>query len=411
MNDMTVYWIWLQLCLGSGAKVDEGLAYFENPKAIYDAKHEQLVYSAAFSPAQIDKLSDKSLDAAQKVICECEEIGCGIVTPDSAKYPESLFCMSNYPLVLYTLGDIGCLQNRLAISIVGTRRASDSGLEIAGKLSSSLCRAGVAIVSGGALGIDSAAHLGAVSAGGCTVAVIGCGFNARYHDGIEIIRDDIMENGAVISEYPPSAGVKGINFPIRNRIIATLSCGTVVVEAAPKSGSLITANIALEYGRDVFAVPGNAANLIQLGTIGLIRDGATPVFASSDILEQYSITCPELVKWDKVESDLLYENSENIDFSKIKYGVKKVVMPKNDVVDEKEISDIPPATESEQAAAPSGLSGNEKAVYEAIAQGKSDSDSIKEKTQLSMSEIMVALTTLEISGIIKCLPGHIYRIN
>lgn len=320
--------------------------------------------------------------------------------------------MPNYPLVLYTLGNIECLKGKMAISVVGTRRASDSGLEIAGKLSASLCRAGVVVVSGGALGIDSAAHLGAVSAGGSTVAVLGCGFNAKYHDGIEVIRDDIIENGAVISEYAPSVEARGMNFPIRNRIIATLSLGTVVVEAASKSGSLITANIAAEYGREVFAVPGNAANLIQMGTIGLIRDGATPVFSSLDILGQFSLTHHDLVEWEKVESDLLYQNKEQIDFSKIKYGVRKIVMPKDKEIDEKEIEHIPPATESaEKAETPEGLNDAEKAVFEAISQGANESDSIKEKTGLSMSEILVALTTLEISGIIKCQPGHIHKIN
>ncbi|MBQ7654107.1 MAG: DNA-processing protein DprA [Clostridia bacterium] len=411
MNDMTLYWIWLQLRLGSGANVDEGIAFFENPKAVYDATHEQLVFSAAFTSGQIKKLADKNLSDAQKVITECEDIGCGIVTPDSDKYPKALMCMPNYPLVLYTLGDIECLKNKLAISIVGTRRASDSGLEIAGKLSASLCRAGAVVVSGGALGIDSAAHLGALSAGGSTVAVLGCGFNAKYHDGTDVIRDDIEENGALISEYHPSFAARAMNFPIRNRIIAALGMGTVVIEAAQKSGSLITANISADYGRDVFAVPGNAANLIQLGTIGLIRDGATPVFSSSDILNQYSVTYSDLIDWDKVESDLLYQSHEEIDFSKIKYGVKKIVMPKDKKVDEKEIEDIPPATESCKNSIPDGLSPAERAVYEAIAEGNSDSDSIKEKTNLPMSDILVALTTLEISGIIKCPGGHIYKIN
>lgn len=413
MNEMTVYWIWLQLCLGSGAKVDEGIAYFGNPKAVFDAKHEQLVYSGAFTPAQIGKLSDKSLAKAEKVITECEDIGCGIITPDNAKYPEALMCMPNYPLVLYTLGNIECMKDKMTISIVGARRASDEGVRMAGSLAASLCRAGVIVVSGGALGIDSAAHLGVLSEGGSTIAVIACGFNANYRDGINIIRDDIMEKGVVISEYPPSAGVKAINFPIRNRIIAALGMGTVVVEAAAKSGSLITANLAAEYGREVFAVPGNAASFIHLGTVGLIRDGAIPVFSSLDILGQFSAVHTDLVKWDKVESDLLNEEGQKIDYSIIKYGADKVVVTKNKNagVSKKELEEIPPASDSDsdKEELPAWLGETEMAVYEAIAGGCADADSVFEKTGVSMPEILTALTMLEVSGIIKSQGGNIYK--
>ena len=415
MNDMTLYWIWLQLCLGCGAKVEECVAYFGDPKSIYDASDYERKISASFTPEQLKKLSTKTLEDARKVLVECEEIGCGIVTPDETKYPQALKCMPNYPLVLYTMGDIGCLKNKLAISIVGTRRASDAGLDIAGKLSASLCRAGVVVVSGGALGIDSAAHLGAVKAGGSTVAVLGCGFNANYHDGIEIIRDDIIEKGAVISEYHPSVGARSYHFPIRNRIIATLSVGTVVVEAALRSGSLITSNIASEYGRDIFAVPGNAANLIQLGTIELIRDGATPVFSAVDILGNYSSTHRELIDWDKVERDLTHEKKDSINFSKIKYEVKngKVQKKRETNKVEKQSSATSETIEEskEKKYNTDNLSNEEKAVFEAIAQGAKNSDLIMEKTQLPVNEILVALTMLEISGIIKCLPGHIYEIK
>lgn len=412
MNEMTLYWIWLQLCLGSGAKVDESVAYFENPKAIYDAGDTQRVYSNAFTSNQLKKLKTKTLEDAEKVLIECEKTGCGIITPDNEKYPRKLMCMTNYPLVLYTLGDLNCLKGREAISIVGTRRASDSGLDIAGKLSASLCRAGVTVVSGGAFGIDSAAHLGALSEKGKTVAVLGCGFNAKYRDGITGFRQDIIENGAIISEYHPSVEAKGTNFPIRNRIIAALSLGTVVVEAATKSGSLITANLALDYGRDVFAVPGNAANLVQMGTISLIRDGATPVFSSLDILGQYAFTHPDTIDWEKVESDLLYHNHEQIDFSKIKYEVKRVIGGKNDVpIDKREYKDIIPETDKqyfEEKKININISPDAQKVLDVFGDGPVTIDEITEQTSLTMPKILVALTQLEISGIIKSQPGHIY---
>lgn len=418
MNEMTLYWIWLQLCLGSGARTDEIIAYFENPKDIYYAGNRERMCSQAFTPSQLKKLVPEKLKDAQKVIEECEKIGCGIITPDSFKYPKSLYCMSNYPLVLYTMGDIECLKNKIAISVVGTRKASDSGLDIAGKLSASLCRAGVVIVSGGAFGIDSAAHMGALSANGSTVAVLGCGINAKYKDGAEVIRQDIMENGAIISEYHPSVEARGMNFPIRNRIIAALSLGTVVVEAAAKSGSLITASLAAEYGKDIFAVPGNAANLIQIGTIGLIRDGATPVFSSIDVLGQYAMSHSEYIDWDNVESDLLYQNHEKIDFSKVKYTVTRVIQHNTEKVKEPKKEELLNNIENnliekrentiKTDVGTSFFSPEQKAVYDVFCEKPVSTDEIKEKTHLSMPKILVSLTKLEISGIIKSQPGNFY---
>lgn len=422
MNEITLYWIWLQLCLGSGARTDEIIAYFENPKDIYFAGKRERLNSQTFTDLQLKKLSPDKLKDAYKVIEECEKIGCGIITPDSPKYPKSLYCMTNYPLVLYTMGNIECLKNKIAISVVGTRKASDSGLDIAGKLSASLCRAGVVIVSGGAFGIDSAAHMGALSVNGSTVAVLGCGFNAKYKDGAEVIRQDIMENGAIISEYHPSVEARGMNFPIRNRIIAALGLGTVVVEAAAKSGSLITASLAAEFGKDIFAVPGNAANLIQLGTIGLIRDGATPVFSSIDVLGQYAMSHSEYIDWDSVESDLLYQNHEKIDFSKVKYTVTRVLQSNTDNIShikkcnkEKTSNDIENHSQEKREnnvkkrqPDTTAFTPEEQAVYDVFGERPVSTDELKEKTQLPMPKILVALTKLEISGIIKSQPGNIY---
>ena len=429
MNDMTLYWIWLQQCLGEGAKTDNITGYFSNAKELYLAGEKERRLSGVFTAKQLEKLNRKSLSDAQKILKSCEDLGCGIIGCDDERYPELLRQIPDFPLVLYTMGDVSCLNNSVTISIVGTRRASDSGLDIAGKLASSLCRAGTVVVSGGAYGIDSAAHLGAVLSKGKTVAVLGCGFNAKYKDGIVDIKRDILERGGLVSEYHPDVEARGYNFPVRNRIISALSLGTVVVEAANKSGSLITADLASRQGRDVFAVPGNSANLGQMGTVSLIRDGAIPVFSAYDVLSQYTATHARQIMWDKVEKDLLYEMKKQPDYSIIKYGNKKntekekppeknseeaeLVLTQNareikskEKAQQKKEEEKPPVSEEEISL----LSPNAKKILKIFEDRELRVDDICEKTMLPMSKILSSLTELEISGIIKSQPGHIYRM-
>lgn len=155
-----------------------------------------------------------------------------------------------------------------------------------------LCRAGTVIVSGGALGVDSAAHSGALRAGGTTIAVLGCGIGYPYLEGGRSMRDEISSHGALISEYPPGTPPSKTTFPCRNRLISGLCLGTVIVEAGENSGSLITARLAAEQGRDVFAIPGNVMSKNYTGTNRLLRDGAKPVYSALDVLENTSLSFP-----------------------------------------------------------------------------------------------------------------------
>lgn len=202
-----------------------------------------------------------------------------------ARYPKLLAAIPDPPVVLWVAGDAGCLALP-AVAIVGSRAASPYGIEAGSRLAGELGGAGMTVVSGLARGVDSAAHRGALGADALTIAVLGSGVDVIYPAEHRALADAIAGQGAVVSEYPPGTPPMKQYFPLRNRIISGLSLGVVVIEAAHKSGSLITANRALEQGRHVMAVPGNILSGRFSGSHGLLRDGARVVDGAADVLEE-----------------------------------------------------------------------------------------------------------------------------
>lgn len=218
-----------------------------------------------------------------------ERVGARIVTCFEPAYPPMLRHLTLPPALLYVRGT---LDERPAVAIVGSRRATPYGLEAAELFGGALAAAGVAVVSGFARGVDAAAHRGALAAGGVTVAVLGCGIDVDYPRGHRRLAAAVTERGAVVSELPCGAEPRAWNFPVRNRIIAALALGTLVVEAAARSGSLITARHALELGRDVLAVPGRIFDDRALGPNTLIAAGAVPARHPRDVLETLGLPVP-----------------------------------------------------------------------------------------------------------------------
>ncbi len=281
------YWIWLQRAVGPGKSINNLLSFFGDPVSLYEAGHNAWIESKSIKQKDIDRLIKYSPSQSYDIMKLCVDNGWHIVTCDDDNYPPLLKETDDYPALLYVWGDVDVLTAKVAIGIVGTRNASEYGIRVAESLSKSIALSGAVIVSGGALGIDKAAHRGAVSAGGKTIAVLGCGLGYPYLLENEKMRAIISENGAVISEYPPFTPPSKMTFPVRNRIISGISLGTVVIEAGIRSGSLITARLALEQGRDVYAVPGDVMSAGNYGTNSLIRDGAKPVFSALDVLDSY----------------------------------------------------------------------------------------------------------------------------
>ena len=234
------------------------------------------------------KIEDAEAWAA-RALATANRLGLAVLDASHEHYPEMLRQIVDPPIVLWVKGDTGTL-GATQVAVVGARAASPAGLEIARQLGHDLAQAGLVVVSGMARGADAQAHLGALDAGGRTIAVLGCGADRVYPPEHDLLAARIVENGAIVSELAPGAPPRKHHFPLRNRIISGLSRAVVVIEASDQSGSLITARAAMEQGRDVLAVPGGVLSGRSRGCHALIRDGARLVDSVTDVLEEIGWT-------------------------------------------------------------------------------------------------------------------------
>ncbi|MFH1452374.1 MAG: DNA-processing protein DprA [Armatimonadota bacterium] len=256
---------------------------------ILSADKEKLKKTYGLNNLLIDKLASVKKDnPAKKELEFCTKLGIKITTPGEKDYPLHLNNIYDPPLCLYYKGKMPA-DDDILISVVGSRAATPPGRINAENMGFKLASYGITVVSGMARGIDTCAHTGALKAGGKTLAVLGCGLNIVYPPENKKLMKQISETGAVISEFPPEAPPNAWNFPIRNRIISGISMATIVVEASQKSGSLITAGCALEQGKEVFAMPGNALSQVAKGVNRLIKDGARLIENAEDILLELNI--------------------------------------------------------------------------------------------------------------------------
>jgi len=280
------YWIWLA-SLGLGAKAFyQALRFFGSAAAFFDAvmNHSDILQSLSPETLCLARAAC-SRERENEILCELTSKDISALTRLNANYPEALSAIPWPPPVLFIKGRLSGLSD--AIGIVGTRRCTRRGYEhtrrVAGELE------GMCVVSGLARGIDTAAHLGALDAGVTTVAVLGCGADVIYPPENEDLYHRIIQNGAVISELPVGATPYTGNFPVRNRIIAGLSHGMLVVESEKKGGTAITASLAVQYGKDIFAIPGPSYLSISELPNALISAGALPVLDAADILKYYGM--------------------------------------------------------------------------------------------------------------------------
>lgn len=286
--DERAYWIALQQLEKVGSAVLVRLVnYFGSPRAVWEASPEELegVPGLKGEIAAVIVEGRQAVDPG-RLWEKIRELGLTMITIEDDIYPLSLREIPGPPAVLYLAGDPAYL-HRHALAVVGTRRATAYGQRMASEIAADLARAGFGVVSGMARGIDTAAHRGALRAGGWTVAVLGSGLDIIYPPENKGLAAEITAHGVVISEFPPGTMPLPGNFPRRNRLISGLSLGTVVVEAGEKSGALITADLALDQGKDVFAVPGPVTSHASRGTNKLIKQGAKLVENVNDILEEY----------------------------------------------------------------------------------------------------------------------------
>lgn len=362
----------LNMANGVGSvKTKALLDYFGSPENIFKANPAELMNVAGIGRKISENILNVSRDRGlllEKEFNLIEKHGVKAVTIFDDGYPVNLKQIYDPPIVLYVKGNLKP-DDKLAIAIVGSRRCSHYGSQASQRLAAELAGLGITVVSGMARGIDTAAHNGALNAGGRTIAVLGSGLANIYPPENKKLAEKIAQSGAIISEFPMTAPPLAENFPRRNRIISGLSLGAVVVEAAKDSGALITARCALEQGREVFSVPGQAGAGTAFGTNQLIRDGAKLVETARDILEELA----PLVK-------------DCLDLG----GLDMQGMP------------------GQKTPMPANLKSEELKILEALGSGPLYIDQIVEDSEVPVSATSSALTGLEIRGLVKRLPGNVF---
>lgn len=417
---MLVHWIWLATRMGLREKISAELVRtFADIETIYMAQEDDYRRVPDIRPKEVEVLCDKSTDQAERIIVTCRMYGIHIVTFCDAAYPDRLRNIPDPPMVLYYKGCLPAFDNEAAIGIVGTRKPSIYGCQVAQKMGFNIARCGGLVVSGMAVGIDSMATAGALMSGNIAVGVLACGVDISYPAGSRDIRRDLEIRGCVLSEYPPGTHPSPKIFPKRNRLISGLSCGVLVVEAPERSGALITARHAVEQGRDVFAIPGNIDSYTSAGCNALISSGARSVRFAWDVMQEYESLFPNKVHhWaggvdlrsvlkGVVGIDWLEERGYTGPIPEHKLPVKTATFasPDNIGIDKPEKT-----TYSESARADIELSEDEQVVYNCLTAEQKQVDEIIVQSGLPVNRVLAALTMLEVKEVALRHPGKYYSL-
>lgn len=401
---MLVHWVWLAQRSGVSDRVK--LALLERLRDAED------IYHAGEGDFSVDGLSeqgmasllDKSLEGANKILAQCAEKEIKLLTFRDGAYPARLRSIPDPPMVLYYKGRLPDFGSQPVIGVVGTRRATTYGLNIARRMGYQIARCGGVLVSGMAFGIDGVATGGALEGEGIAVGVLGCGVDKIYPLSNRTLFARMERQGCLISEFPPRTPPAKWNFPRRNRIISGLSDGVLVVEAPERSGALITARLAAEQGRDVFVVPGNIDVAACAGSNGLLRDGAAVATTGWDILSEYAAQYPGVV-----------ERSEDLEPPEeqppLKVAQKPRIPVSQGMENKKRIDNggQPPYIDGEKAAV--SLSEEEQRIVRHLERGRSLTDDVIAATGLPSGQILGLLTMLEVRGIIRRLPGNMLELK
>ena len=348
-------------------RVRQLLEYFGEAPRILAASRQELLRVKGIGEETAAAIAGwESLVDLKAELKRIEEFGCRVVIQTDAEYPELLRQIYDPPIVLYVRGQL-TPKDKNSVAMVGSRMTTHYGIEVARRLAYQLGYLGVTVVSGGARGIDSAAHQGALSAKGRTIAVLGTGINLVWPPENKELYERMTENGALVTQFPFNRPGDKQTFPIRNRIVAGMTLGTVVVEANLTSGALITANFANEYGRQVFAVPGRIDSPRSKGCHDLIKKGAKLCEGAEDILSEFEYLFP----------------------------------PSNRPASPAETGQLP-ALE---------LTENEQKVYDTLTEEQASIDEVIRQSGLPASAVSVALLSLEMKRIIRQLPGKMFVKN
>lgn len=400
------------------------LGAFGDIERINSLKYEDWAQSGILSKAELSRVEKISSDEIYEVIKYCKLNDIRIITPEDKEYPRNFKYILDPPTVLYARG------NKLdssapTIGIVGARKSSEFGQKAAYSLGAKLALSGFTVVSGGAVGVDSMAHTGAMNAGGSTIVVLGCGIDSDYLPLQIPLRKRAEIKGTVVSEFEPKSPATRYTFPIRNRIISALSCGVAVIEAGRKSGALITATYAMEQGKEIFALPGNINAPQYGGTNDLLRDGATPLLKVEDIIEVYmgrfpdklkavGELSPEIKRGYSVEARRMSNKAVAQGQASVTTAANKYESAKSKPKEEKnnKSTELPKVELPFTSDANLPCSAAAKKIYLSFTENIEFSDILSEKSGIKGGEFIAAITELELFGFVKAVPvGRYERIK
>lgn len=441
--DERKYWVWLSMCFGQGSMCAGKLIdYFGSARRAYDSGAEEIAKCISKDKAHTLKIITKySLEQAEDIVNWCDLHNVRVITFYDEEYPKAIKHQSNLPLVLYAVGKIPRWSTDFSCAVVGTRKMTDYGKRVAYDFGYELAGGGAIVVSGMAIGVDGMAMAGAIDAGGATVAVLGCGIDICYPKAHRQLMREVLKKGAVITEYPPATPPAGSNFPIRNRIISGISQATVVIEGDDNSGALITANHAIYQGRRVFAVPGKVTDESSNGPNALIKRGIPAVSEAFDVLVEYQDLFSDCINTSKLRRKYLSKREDeyleaaermhvisSLDKNKENNGYygnglyggrddgrfdrpdgeKTSHSERKKDVQRKSSDKAPDRSESIKPADTEFLSEEYLRVYNAM---KPDVPTLPDEIVsrgFDISEVLVAMTMLELAGIVEASPGGFF---
>ena len=423
-----IFWIWLSLACGVASREFGRIAPTYEPYELFSMTEEEIERIDGIGEKLKLRLCNKNIEEAEKIAALCEERGIDVISYADPRYPSRLRNIEDPPAVLYVLGELPSVENRPAIGVVGTRKMSEYGRRTAFTMANELALTGVVIVSGLALGIDAVAACGALAAKGKTVAVLGCGVLVDYPKAHRKLKLAILRSGAIISEYPPNEPARPQNFPMRNRIISGMCQGTLLVEGALKSGSMITARLAIAQGRQLFAVPGNVGDVGAEGPNALIGEGAHVALNSQEILKHYEFLYGEMLDLGALKKRQEIPDCDAAlryfgvpaDYETGRLGRREAPISKPTPKSEpKSIPKLTPKLKptkdketpvSEAPSAPSvPHSPTEKAVLERMPIDQPISPDALLSNGIGIGEVLTVLTMLELYGVVESLPGGLYH--
>jgi DNA processing protein len=372
---------WLRVAnLQFAARLTSGLLrrFAADPRALFAATDRELEGVPGIQARHIVRIRNDSLAPTPRQMEWADGAGLMVVPRSLPEYPRQLAEIPDAPPVLFVRG-VWHEAQRFAVGIVGSRRATPYGRAVAERLARELCERGLSIVSGGAIGIDTAAHRSVVAAGGCTIAVLGCGLDVDYPRENRRLFEQILERGALVTEYPLGAQPEAWRFPLRNRIISGLSMGVIVAEAPQHSGALNTARYTVEHGRPLMAVPANIDRETSRGSNELLRDGAFPILETQDVLSALGIILAP-ARPDPQPSLPLDDEGNG--------AANDGPQPSSCLLP--------------------GVTPTQQRLLACLSLTPLHLDSIAQQAGISASEAGVEVTLLELSGLVRRLPGNTY---